>query len=65
MRPIRDSLRGHERHYGVSRSLLAREVAAGRLRAERIGSSLVVDDAEVRRLVAALLARALAEESRP
>ena len=65
MRSERASRREFERRYGVSRAVLAREVAAGRLPAERIGPALAPLDADVRRVVSELLKRALAAEVRP
>jgi hypothetical protein len=63
MQSDRASLREYERRYGVSRLLLSREIAAGRLAAEKIGLALAPRDADVRRLVRELLARAVADEA--
>ena len=59
----RASLREYERRYGVSRAVLAREIAAGRLHAERIGLALAPRDADVRRVVRDLLERTLGDEA--
>jgi len=56
------SLREYERRYGVSRVVLAREVAEGRLAATRIGVAIVARDSDVRVVVARLLSRALAAD---